>query len=162
MKKRKHSVIKSHATMPSRLDIESPSDEEKIAARSDSTNSHDADVNPGRRLSAATLQRNPLAGMTREQVLADVDAFVQERDLTPHQEDFRKGALLAQVMNIKNGFEEVDMLSEEEKAVLRHEETHRWSQPFMLYFLCTLCAGSAVVQGMDQTAVNGAQVSCPV
>jgi hypothetical protein len=28
----------------------------------------------------------------------------------------------------------------------------------MLYFLCTLCAGSAIVQGMDQTAVNGAQV----
>ncbi|OQO13302.1 hypothetical protein B0A48_01530 [Cryoendolithus antarcticus] len=27
----------------------------------------------------------------------------------------------------------------------------------MLYFLVTLCAGSAIVQGMDQTAVNGAQ-----
>ena len=28
----------------------------------------------------------------------------------------------------------------------------------MLYFLVVLCAGSAIVQGMDQTAVNGAQV----
>jgi MFS family permease len=27
----------------------------------------------------------------------------------------------------------------------------------MMYFLCTLCAGSAIVQGMDQSAVNGAQ-----
>ena len=27
----------------------------------------------------------------------------------------------------------------------------------MLYFLVVLCAGSAIVQGMDQTAVNGAQ-----
>merc|ERR1712000_554768 len=51
----------------------------------------------------------------------------------------------------------IDMLTEEEKGTLRKEETHRWHQPFALYFLCTLCAGSAIVQGMDQTTVNGAQ-----
>lgn len=111
-----------------------------------------------RRMSATALLQNPLAGLTKEQILADVDSFVEQRGLAEHREEFRKGALLAQVNNQENGFEAVDMITEEEKEVLRKEQTHRWHQPFMLYFLCTLCAGSAIVQGMDQTAVNGAQV----
>lgn len=109
-------------------------------------------------LALTALLRNPLMGMTQEQVLADVDNFVQEKGLTEHRDSFRKGALIARVSNIKNGFERIEMLTEEEKAFLRREETNRWDQPFALYFLCILCAGSAIVQGMDQTAVNGAQV----
>ena len=106
---------------------------------------------------AAKLQ-NPLLGLTQEEVLADVDAFVESKGLGEHREDFRKGALMAQAINIPNGFEQLSILSEDEKALLRREVTHRWHQPFMLYFLCALCAGSVIVQGMDQTAVNGAQV----
>lgn len=96
--------------------------------------------------------------MTREQVLADVDAFVSSKSLNEHREDFRKGALVAQVNNQPGGFEKLDILTEDDKIILRKEETSRWHQPFALYFLCTLCAGSAIVQGMDQTTVNGAQV----
>ncbi|CAM1500465.1 Fc.00g096270.m01.CDS01 [Cosmosporella sp. VM-42] len=85
--------------------------------------------------------------------------FVSEKGLSDeHREDFRKGAMLAQVNNPKGAFENIDLLTEDDKAVLRKKESHRWHQPFMLYFLCTLCAGSAIVQGMDQTAVNGAQL----
>ncbi|KAH7323118.1 plastidic glucose transporter 4 [Stachybotrys elegans] len=107
--------------------------------------------------STAALLRNPLEGMSEEDVLADVDAFVHDKGLSEHREDFRKGALLARVNGTSDGFEAVTAVSESEKEILRREITHRWSQPFTLYFLCTLCAGSAVVQGMDQTAVNGAQ-----
>lgn len=107
---------------------------------------------------AAKLQ-NPLLGLTQEEVIADVDAFVESKGLAEHREDFRKGALMSQAINIPDGFEGIAILSEEDKVVLREELTHRWKQPFMLYFLCILCAGSAIVQGMDQTAVNGAQVS---
>jgi hypothetical protein len=67
---------------------------------------------------------NPLAGLSKEEVLRDVDVFITEKGLDEHRDDLRKGALLARVA---------------------------------LYFLCILCAGSAIVQGMDQTAVNGAQ-----
>ena len=90
-------------------------------------------------------------------MIADVDGFVEARGLQHARDAFRKGALLAKVQNRVNGFEKLDILTEEEKGWLRHETTHRWSQPFMLYFLVVLCAGSAIVQGMDQTAVNGAQ-----
>lgn len=111
-----------------------------------------------RRPSVAALLRNPLAGRTEEDVLAEVDAWVEEKGLQDSREAFRKGALLARVQQRDDGFESVSALSEAEKELLRHEIKHRWSQPFMLYFLVILCAGSAIVQGMDQTAVNGAQV----
>ncbi|KAF2008435.1 plastidic glucose transporter 4 [Aaosphaeria arxii CBS 175.79] len=116
------------------------------------------DPPPGRHISNAALLRNPLAGMTEEALLADVDAFVEEKGLSAHRDAFRKGALIARVGQREDGFEYVTQLSEDDKKVLRHEIAHRWSQPFMLYFLVVLCAGSAIVQGMDQTAVNGAQL----
>lgn len=145
---------------PPKTDIESPNEDGKIVSRRNSSNADDSDnFTNKRKPSTAALLRNPLVGMAREQVIADVDAFVNEKGLQDHREDFRKGALVAQVMNTKDGFEQVDLINEDEKTFLRREVTNRWSQPFMLYFLCTLCAGSAIVQGMDQTAVNGAQVS---
>ena len=110
-----------------------------------------------RQPSVSALLRNPLAGKTEEDVLDDVDHFVEEKGLQHEREVFRKGALLARVNQRERGFEKVDAITEEEKGWLRHEIEHRWSQPFMLYFLVVLCAGSAIVQGMDQTAVNGAQ-----
>jgi hypothetical protein len=110
----------------------------------------------------AAKLRNPLGGMTDEEVLKDVDAFIEARGLTDKRDAFHKGALMARVQNRPNGYEKIDTLSEEEKGWLRHEDGRRWSQPFQLYFLVVLCAGSAIVQGMDQTAVNGAQVSSTV
>ncbi|KAM0266944.1 hypothetical protein ACHAPA_006330 [Fusarium lateritium] len=150
---------------PPRVDNEAPYEEEYSnnnlnSHRNSSSNGTFVNDNPDvgeRRVSKATLLRNPLAGMTREQVLADVDGFVTEKGLDEHREDFRKGALVAQVNNQPGGFEKLDILTEDEKVILRKEETSRWHQPFDLYFLCTLCAGSAIVQGMDQTTVNGAQ-----
>ncbi|KIV94884.1 hypothetical protein PV10_02605 [Exophiala mesophila] len=111
-----------------------------------------------RQPSVSAQLRNPLAGKTEADVLRDVDLFIEEKGLQDHADEFRKGALLARVINRDGGFEQIAQINEDEKAVLRHEIQHRWSQPFMLYFLVVLCAGSAIVQGMDQTAVNGAQV----
>lgn len=131
---------------PPKVDNEAPAPE------------HDEDNQRTHAAKLAAKLENPLLGLTQEQVLADVDAFTESKGLAEHRDVFRKGALMAQAINIPNGFEDISMLDEEDKAVLRREVSHRWSQPFMLYFLCALCAGSAIVQGMDQTAVNGAQV----
>ncbi|ODA79693.1 hypothetical protein RJ55_05287 [Drechmeria coniospora] len=101
---------------------------------------------------------NPLAGMTNEEVLADADAFVRENGLVEHRDVFRKGALVAKTQNEVGAYESIAELTEDDKAVLRHEDGHKWrSSPPMLYLLCALCAGCAVVQGMDQTVINGAQ-----
>jgi hypothetical protein len=121
--------------------------------------SHRESVASGARQASVTAKlRNPLVGLTEEQVLADVETWCAEKGLTEDLDSFRKGALIARVGQRDDGYEYVGLLSEEEKGWLRHETEHRWSQPRMLYFLVVLCAGSAIVQGMDQTAVNGAQV----
>lgn len=112
-----------------------------------------------RKASVAARLRNPLAGLSEGAVLDDVDTWVEEKGLTEYKDLFRKGALIARVGQRDDGFEYVSQLSDEDKDLLRHEVSHRWDQPFMLYFLVVLCAGSAIVQGMDQTATNGAQVS---
>ncbi|ODM15614.1 hypothetical protein SI65_08848 [Aspergillus cristatus] len=104
--------------------------------------------------SEKTKQKNPLAGLTKEELMADVEAFAREKDLEHILDDLKKGALVAQD---PKAFESLDELSEVEKELLRRETTHKWHQPFMMYFMTILCAGSAIVQGMDQTAVNGAQ-----
>ncbi|KAK7184668.1 hypothetical protein DPSP01_000398 [Paraphaeosphaeria sporulosa] len=111
-----------------------------------------------RQASVAAKLRNPLAGMTEQEVLHDVDIWVEEKGLVEYRDEFQKGALVARLGQREDGFEYVTQLNDEERALLRHEITHRWDHPFMLYFLVVLCAGSAIVQGMDQTAVNGAQI----
>jgi hypothetical protein len=96
-----------------------------------------------RNMSVAAKLRNPLAGLTEADVIRDVDAWCVEKGLEAEQDVFRKGALIARVGQRDDGFEYVDQLSEEEKELLRHEITHRWDHPFMLYFLVVLCAGES-------------------
>ena len=96
----------------------------------------------GRHASVAAQLRNPLDGLSEQQVIADVDAWCIERGLTEHQDAFRKGALIARMGQRDDGFEYVSQLTQEEKDILRREQANRWHQPFMLYFLVILCAGS--------------------
>ena len=97
---------------------------------------------------------------------------MREHDLQAYGECLEQAAMVAQN---PEGFEEL-AISVEEKEWLRKEKTHRWSQPFMLFFtgrkflhqlskmyiiltcLIVLCGATAIVQGMDETAVNGAQM----
>ncbi|KAJ0311727.1 hypothetical protein Brms1b_008087 [Colletotrichum noveboracense] len=140
---------------PFKVDTESPpADDLHTGTR---TSGSDGPPDKAARSSTAALLRNPLVGLSHDELIKDVDTFTDKYGLTEYKEEFRKGALVAQASNRPDGFETITALNEEEKAMLRREVNHRWDQPFMLYFLCSLCAGSAIVQGMDQTAVNGAQ-----
>lgn len=98
---------------------------------------------PTRKASVAARLRNPLAGLTEANVLRDVDTWVEDKGLAEFKTEFRKGAMIARVGQRDDGFEYVEQLSEEEKQMLRHEVTHRWDHPFMLYFLVVLCAGKS-------------------
>jgi hypothetical protein len=74
---------------------------------------------------------NILAGRSREALLADVDAFVTEHGLEGHREAFEKGALVAQD---PDAWRQVSELNEEDRAAFEHEQIHKWSHPFALYF----------------------------
>ncbi|KAI8231190.1 hypothetical protein K4K55_006286 [Colletotrichum sp. SAR 10_96] len=129
---------------PSKVDTESPpADDLHTGTR---TSGSDGPPDKAARSSTAALLRNPLVGLSHDELIKDVDTFTDKYGLTEYKEEFRKGALVAQASNRPDGFETITALNEEEKAMLRKEVNHRWDQPFMLYFLCSLCAGSAIVQ----------------
>lgn len=85
---------------------------------------------PGNKLSA--VFENPLADVPKEQLIQDVESFCKRFGLMDHVEVFRKGALVAQNPNAAQSMNE---LSDEERRVLEREHTHKWSQPFPLYWL---------------------------
>ncbi|KIX97132.1 uncharacterized protein Z520_07246 [Fonsecaea multimorphosa CBS 102226] len=104
------------------------------------------------KLSAAF--ENPLSGIPKEQLLEEVEVFCRDHNLMEYLDVFRKGALVAQSPNATDSIVE---LSPEDRQVLEREHTHRWSQPFTLYWLVIMCSLAAAVQGMDETVNNGAQ-----
>ena len=111
-----------------------------------------SDAVPRDKLNA--MFENPLAGIPRQQLFLDVDKFCADNNLTEFNEVFRKGALVAQN---PSGARNLDILNDDEKRVLEEEYTHKWRHPKELYYLVIMCSLCAAVQGMDETANNGAQ-----
>ncbi|KAL7413582.1 hypothetical protein BDY24DRAFT_406962 [Mrakia frigida] len=107
---------------------------------------------------ALATVKNPLHGISKEQMFRDVDLFAQEFGLSEHIDVLRKGALLAQN---PHDYEFMPELTDEDKATITHEHTHKWSQPAMLYVTIALCSLGAAVHGWDQTGSNGANLSFP-
>ncbi|KAJ7480835.1 hypothetical protein FB451DRAFT_1446910 [Mycena latifolia] len=122
--------------------------------------------------------QNPLHGIPKARLLTQVEEFVGEKGFEKDLKLFQKGALLAQ--NPKT-FESIPELDEQDKAAIRREITHKWSQPRDLYLTVILCsvAGYAFISpfldhttrslgaphsstGWDQTGSNGANLSFPI
>jgi hypothetical protein len=93
---------------------------------------------------------NPLHGIPRQELERNVTEFAQEKGLTEHLTDLKKGALVAQS---PAGFEELDCLDDEDRAVIRHEYAHKWSHPRTLYVTIFLCSVGAATQGWDQVSL---------
>jgi sugar porter (SP) family MFS transporter len=101
--------------------------------------------------------QNPLAHLTQEQLLLDVDNFCSNNNLSDLSDDIRRGALVAQS---PHDFGHVNLTAEERDAIQR-EVTHRWKHPLALYLTIIVCSVGAAVQGWDQTGSNGANLSFP-
>ncbi|GAA6013681.1 hypothetical protein JCM11491_005057 [Sporobolomyces phaffii] len=98
---------------------------------------------------------NPLTGISHERLEAMGRAFAHEKGLGQYEEEFAKGAQVAQD---PLAFESIPSLSEADRTVLRREVTHKWDHPKMLYFLVICCSMCAAVQGMDESVTNGANL----
>ncbi|KAJ5080918.1 hypothetical protein N7456_013628 [Penicillium angulare] len=100
---------------------------------------------------------NPLAGFSHTELRKQGRVFALSHEIGDDEDirAFELGAILAQA---PERFPRIDALSPREKAVLRHEVEHKWSQPWKMYIVIALCSLSAAVQGMDETVVNGAQL----
>lgn len=129
---------------------------ESLSKRESASDVHDSDVDLNNNESGAV--RNPLAHLSREKLLSDVDHFVEEKKLQEHKSLIQRGALLAQN---PTAFDNISELSEEEKQVVHHELTHKWAHPLTLYMTIIVCSIGAATQGWDQTGSNGANLSFP-
>jgi len=96
-----------------------------------------------RLLTSANRIKNPLADLTRSQVLRDVTNFANEYQLNDILPLLKKGALVARD---PANFESVEGLTEHEVTAIRDEVLHRWRQPMALYFTIVLCSIGAAVQ----------------
>lgn len=108
--------------------------------------------------------------------MSQVEEFAAKNELSNITALLQRGALVAQ--NPRE-FESVPGLTETERNALEREVTHKWSQPFAMYYTVILCSiGAAVsdaqpnlhisrsliasqVQGWDQEGSNGANLSWP-
>lgn len=87
--------------------------------------------------------KNPLADLSKSQVLHDVEEFANEYQVTDILPELKKGALVARD---PTEFESVPGLTETEVTALRDEVLHKWRQPTSLYFTIILCSIGAAVQ----------------
>lgn len=94
---------------------------------------------------------NPLEGIPHEKLIANATRFAKEHGLEHLTEEFQKGALIAQD---PPAFESLSQLTEADKQVLRREITHRWDQPWQLYYLVIMCSLAAAVQGVRQSVCH--------
>ncbi|KAF4833629.1 putative metabolite transport protein YwtG [Colletotrichum siamense] len=109
-----------------------------------------------KRLEASQKLENPLGGFTPEQLGRMGEEYCEKHGITDEADvrAFRLGAMIAGNMNKYDTMRE---LTAQERAVLDGETTHKWRNPKMLYAVVAICSFCAVVQGMDETVVNGAQ-----
>ncbi|KAF7548561.1 hypothetical protein G7046_g8633 [Stylonectria norvegica] len=106
-------------------------------------------------------RRNPLIGIPRHRLLAEVDEFCRRKGLNDYLAILRKGALVAQD---PTGYEDITgehALDETEIDALRNEVLHKWRVPRVLYLTIMTCSIGAAVQGWDQTGSNGANLDFP-
>lgn len=105
--------------------------------------------------------KNPLLGIPRGRLMAQVDEFCREKGLDEYRSVIRKGALIAQD---PTGYEDItgeEALDEIEIESLRDEVLHKWRVPNVLYLTIATCSIGAAVQGWDQTGSNGANLDFP-
>lgn len=102
--------------------------------------------------------RNPLSGLTKEELLSDVESFAHKYGMEAELPLLRKGALVAQS---PADFENIPDLDETDRQHLREEVTHRWRHPWTLYYVIILNSVAAAIQGWDQEGSNGANLSWP-
>jgi hypothetical protein len=98
---------------------------------------------------------NPLSEKTEAELMADVETFCSTHGFSDEIDLFKKGALVAQN---PASFEDLPMLTEDDRYWLRREITNRWDQPKMLYFTIGVLSLGSAVQGWDNTGVNGANL----
>jgi hypothetical protein len=84
--------------------------------------------------------------------------FAKANNLAHQTALFEKAATLLQS---EGRPEDISTITKGEIEALQKERRHKWSQPWTLYFLISICSIGAIEQGMAQTSMNGANLYFP-
>ncbi|KAI5211570.1 hypothetical protein AUEXF2481DRAFT_5251 [Aureobasidium subglaciale EXF-2481] len=119
------------------------------------------------RLQEATLwerQRDPYLGKSERDVIVDLEGLIQRYDLHDLKDELTRGARYAydrdDTDRLNPTEHEIHWIAKEKSPAFKD----KWAQTKTMYFVACkylysiLCGSAAIVQGMDQTAVNGAQL----
>jgi len=90
------------------------------------------------RLEASRKLANPLVGMSPEVLGTMGEDYARLAGLADDPENlraFRLGAMIAGDQDSTARYDRIADLTEEERNVLEREETHKWSNPSMLYWV---------------------------
>lgn len=105
--------------------------------------------------------KNPLAGIPKHELMAQVEEFAAEKGVTEYIDFLKKGALVAQDPDNYQDIHGEHKLDDAEIYSLQREMSHKWRVPKMLYMTIITCSIGAAVQGWDQEGSNGANLSFP-
>ncbi|KAJ5906517.1 Major facilitator superfamily domain general substrate transporter [Penicillium subrubescens] len=100
--------------------------------------------------------KNPLQGLSHDELMINVESYATDHDLTDILPLLKKGALAGQKPAEAGSIPELD---EQDRHVLREEITRRWHHPWALYYTIILNSIAAAIQGWDQTGSNGANLT---
>ncbi|KAG0144641.1 hypothetical protein CROQUDRAFT_672231 [Cronartium quercuum f. sp. fusiforme G11] len=98
---------------------------------------------------------NPLAGLSIPELEAEAIRFCAENGLNDQVENFMRGAVLAAD---PANLDRITNISADERMYIEWEKTNRWKQPMIMYYVAVISSMAAIVQGMDEAVVNGAQL----
>lgn len=86
------------------------------------------------RLEASHKLAHPLAGISQERLGVMGEEYARDSGMTS-DEDIRAFRLGAMIAGNENRYDTIAELTEREREVLDREETHKWSNPSMLYWV---------------------------
>ncbi|CCE83891.1 Piso0_004488 [Millerozyma farinosa CBS 7064] len=99
---------------------------------------------------------NILSQYSEAQVMQMGRNYASKHNLDP--ELFGRAAVLART---PDAYEDMEILTAEEKAGLHKEATKKWHVPSKLFQVIALGSMAAAVQGMDESVINGANLFYP-
>lgn len=87
-----------------------------------------------KRIEASQKLANPLAGISQKRLADMGEDYAREAGMTT-DEDIRAFRIGAMIAGNENKYDTIAELTDHEREILDREDTHKWSNPKMLYWV---------------------------
>lgn len=95
---------------------------------------------------------------SNEDVIEDIQQFIDQHGLSNEKEYFQKAAILIQG---ETPIERIPGINDTELKAVKNETHRKWHQPKLMYLTIVATALGSMGQGWAQTGINGANITFP-